>query len=157
MKPQQLRAAPSYVAISAEVAVNLPGKSVAPDQCGPTIVPESSAERGIGQVRTIIGDHHLSNETHHDQHAAVSKSSWTKYTRPLHLREQVRWPLDRSGDQVGEKADKKPIFDKIPRCLNSARMNVDNVCHFLERVKGNAGRQYDRKEAPWNIVKSHDV
>src|ERR1700688_1969652 len=66
MEAQQLRAATSYVAVSAEISVNLPRKCVAANQCRPTVVPKRPSEGGVCQVCAIISDNSLSEKSHQD-------------------------------------------------------------------------------------------
>ena len=56
MEAKQLSAAAGEVAVTAEIAVDLPGESVHGDQQTDAAMPELSGKGGVGQQRAVIGD-----------------------------------------------------------------------------------------------------
>jgi len=64
----------------------------------------------------------------------------------LNLRQQVRRPLDGSRDQMREKADEQRIVQKVFGGFKFAFVDVDDVGHFLERVKRDCRWQNDLEE-----------
>jgi hypothetical protein len=71
--------------------------------------------------------------------------------RLLHLRQQVRRPLDRAGDQVREQTDEQRAVEQRPGRLELLVVDVDNVGERLKRAEGEVheGRRPDQdQEAP---------
>src|SRR5579864_146896 len=101
METQQLRAPPGNIAVAAEVAVNLPGECIHPQQSdGQTRSPERSAKGRIRNERTVIRDHALAKQSLQNEQQTIESLVRIPVPRFLDLRKQVRRPLDGTRDQV---------------------------------------------------------
>src|SRR5215813_9445244 len=105
MKAEKLCASARYIAVSAEVAIDLPCECVSPDEYSPPVTAQFAAECCICQMRTIVSNDAFAKEPHQDQHAAVLERRGLKCTGFLHLGKQVGRPLNRPRNQMREKAD----------------------------------------------------
>src|ERR1700722_20965769 len=103
---------------------------------------------------TSLGNHRLAHQPHQDQHATVSKRGWIERARLLDLREQVRRPLDRTGDQMWKQADKQPIIHETSRSLDPSRVDVGDIGDFLEGIKRDSRWQDNREKTFRNVVKT---
>ena len=77
------------------------------------------------------------------RYAALVELVEVESPRAGDLRQQRRRPHDRAGDQVREERDERRELDEVPRRLDLAAIDVDDVAHRLERVERDADRQHD--------------
>src|ERR1700739_2028703 len=95
MEAEQLGASPRDIAITAEVAINLPCERIHPQHGDrQTRPPESSTKGGVGDQRAVIGNHALAEQSLQNQQQAIE--SLVRIPPPwfLNLRKQVCRPLD---------------------------------------------------------------
>ena len=158
METEQLRRAASDVAIAAEITVNLPGKSVGPEQYHPQIGrPELAAKGRVYQERAIVRDDALANHSGKNQHEAIEEAVRIKSSFPLNLWQQMSGPLNGTGNQVREKADEQAVFDERSRSRNPSFINVHDIRDFLKGIKRNSRRKNDTNERQGNVVKTKVV
>src|SRR5205823_1929941 len=75
MVAQQLRATARNIAVTAEVAIDLPGKRVGSDQNNPKIRrTELAAKSRVCEHCTIVPDYAFAHEARKNKHQAVEKT-----------------------------------------------------------------------------------
>src|SRR5690242_16419471 len=65
--------------------------------------------------------------------------------------------LDRTCDQMREKAYEERIFDEASRSLDLSRVDIDDIGHFLKGVEGNSRRENNLQETTRDVVKSEHL
>src|SRR5258708_8984958 len=89
----------------------------------------------------MVVDHAFAEQSLENEQQAGKRLFGIPFAGLLHLRKQMRRPLNRPGDQVWEQADEQAILNKRPRGWKFARININDVGHFLEGVKRNSRRK----------------
>src|SRR5438093_355678 len=90
MEAHQLGGAARDITVTAEVSVDLPGKSIGSEQDNPEVRrAKLTAEGSVGQERAIIRDHAFSYQSREDQHKAVEESICIEGANVLNLRKQL--------------------------------------------------------------------
>src|SRR5690348_8996386 len=144
MESQQLRAASGNVAITAEVAIDLPGKCIGSNGREEQVrLTEAAGEHGIRQQGAVVGYDALSKQAEQYEHDAVKELVGAERAGALNLRQQVVGTLDGPGNQVREQADEKRIINEALRRPDLAIINVHHVGNFLKGVEGDSRPQND--------------
>src|SRR5882724_10189325 len=90
MEAHELSAAAGDAAVAAEITVNLPGKSVGPEEDGEGVRrAEVAAKGGIGEERAIVRDHDFSKKALEDEHETVKYFCRIPLARTLHLGQEM--------------------------------------------------------------------
>ena len=158
MEAHQLRRAARDVAVTAEVAVNLPCEGIcAEGQHRQPRLSELAAERGIGDQPAVVRHHAFPEKTGQDEHHSTEKllaiiNSWL-----LNLRQQMRWPLNGTRDEVRKQRNEQRIVHQPLGRFQLPVIDVHNVRNFLEGVKRDSRRQNDPQYQEGNVVDSHSV
>jgi hypothetical protein len=113
-----------------------------------------TAEDRVCQNCTIIRDHAFPDEARENQHHAIEESIRVESALLLDLREQMPWPLYRTGNQVREQTDEETIIEERPGSLNPPFIDVHDIGDFLKRVKRNAWWKDDLNQRQRDIVNS---
>ena len=64
----------------------------------------------------------------------------------------MRWPLDRTGNQMRKQANEQSIFDEVSRSFNFPAIHIHDVGHFLKGVERYPWRKQNAQHSPRNIV-----
>src|SRR5690349_24181275 len=106
MKSQKLCTAARYVAVAAEVSIDLPGESVGPQQDYPEIgASELAAESRVRDQCTVVCNHTFAQQSGENQHQTIKKAIAIEGPLLLNLREEMLGPLNGACNQVRKKTD----------------------------------------------------
>src|ERR1700693_1389518 len=147
VEAEQLRRSTGDVAVPAEISINLPGESIGSEQhYGKTGLAKCAAKRGVGNQCAIVRNDTFAKQPFEDEQQAVKKLIRIPRPRFLNLRQQMRRPLDGTGDEMREQADEEAVFKKRPRGGYSAMVDVHDIRNLLKCVERDAGRKDDSQD-----------
>ena len=101
----------------------------------------------VRQRREVVGQHDFLEHAPEHEPEALFEHVAGDAPRLAELRQQMRRPLDRAGDQLGEEGDEGQEMNDSSAWRELSAVDVDGIAHRLEGVERDAHRQDDVQRA----------
>src|SRR5256885_5894224 len=155
VEAEKLSAAPGNTAVAAEITIDLPGEGIRSEQHRHGVCSTKTAGKdGVGDETAVVSYNDFAKKPFQNKDQTVEGLGGVPHARLLHLRKQMRRPLNWSCNQVWEKADEESIIHQRFRRLHFAMINIHDIGYFLECVKGDTRRQKDTPHTDGYLLQS---
>ena len=138
LESEQLSNADGHVRVTREIAIDLESEENGRQQQRTAALRLVGREDAVHVHRAVIGNHHLLEQAPQNLAHAVHAHLILEGPGPGQLRQQIRRPLDRAGQQLREETHVCEILDDVPCRLQLSTIHVDTVAQRLERVEADA-------------------
>ncbi len=145
---EQLARADGHVRVAGEVAVNLYGIKDRRQQQGASALCLVRGEYMIHVHCAVVGDDHFLEKSPEDLPESVHACRIVEGPGPGELRQQVRRPVDRASQELGEESHVSEINNGIPCGFQFLPIDVDAVTYCLERIETDADGQDEVQQEP---------